>query len=269
MSGDHAACESGVCRHIRAFVAQTRGGVEDVEFVSMWESIIGSDDQAAPEVFAPDLHQYVAEMLHWKLYSSKLRELAVSVGTNQNENLWSMLIKFSHGKALNQSGTFSWYSFASLVGMAQNVGWPTTIVGVLEHSGLRDTLVARNARNTQADVASYLRKREREPESISRRAMARKRRKQFSHAAVRKDRASAYTESGKKMGKGERNKNKKRKRKAPVNPVVQKCPRCHRVLETNGPVHDCENTGPKTRLHIVDRDDANDAESLRLTRSLW
>ena len=96
----------------------TNDAEEDV--VAMWDVIMGFDGRD-PEVFTPELHQYVATMLHRKLHPKKLRELATSVGTNHNENLWSMLVKFSHGKSLNQSGKFTWYNYACLAGKAQNV----------------------------------------------------------------------------------------------------------------------------------------------------
>jgi hypothetical protein len=332
MSGDHSACEQGVCRHVTNLVAQARtAGVvpgagtphssaassspstdtsaapvldatddtnaspvldatngtnaspvldatdgtnaspvrdatndaeEDV--VAMWDVIMGFDGRD-PEVFTPELHQYVATMLHRKLHPKKLRELATSVGTNHNENLWSMLVKFSHGKSLNQSGKFTWYNYACLAGKAQNVGWPKTILGMLDSIKLDDTLVARNAREIQADFAGYLRERERKPESIQKRSQSSKKRKENANAAVTDDRESAYTKSGEKMGR--------KTRKTTVKPPVpastaQKCTSCHRVPTNDGSVHDCENAQPKYAGHATDREEADIAEAVRLTSSV-
>jgi hypothetical protein len=106
MLGNHQYCTKDVCKHKQAATVPAVSSETPLETI----------------------HQdYIHLVVGKRLSEDLLFRVARGVRTQACEGLWSMVVRFTHGKRLHYSGTGRWQSFVRMCACAMNDGWKKTL----------------------------------------------------------------------------------------------------------------------------------------------
>jgi hypothetical protein len=162
MLGDHRFCSGDVCKHVQAADGNTEGPTQ---------STLDSTHE-----------DYIHGIVARRLSNGQLFRLARGVRTQACEGLWSMVVRFTHGKRLHYSGTGRWQSFVRMCACAMNDGWTRTLKDLHKKMKIPPLQIAAYHRDQRELKKQYKRAHAKLHKTVAQRASSKKTRKEQQYA---------------------------------------------------------------------------------------